>query len=278
MNHKYMLWFLVIIIAVLLAVSSMIQQKPMTTETDRPGSSANEERITSPPISIDLTQSQFVNDEFQRLRQALAESQQHILALDQRIQQLEAQSSHSAASEVELQPDFESENDATTRLQRRMREIGMSESNQQLVTDRLAEYDLASLYLRDTAKREGWHGTQRYQDELSKINNDGRNLRTELGDDAYDQYLFASEQPNRVEVISVIPGSQAEAAGVQAGDWIVSYAGERIFSPGRLQQATGQGNPGESVLLGISRNNSPLGLVLPRGPIGVKLKSVLAQP
>lgn len=54
-------------------------------------------------------------------------------------------------------------------------------------------------------------------------------ITTRVGEHAYDAYLWASEQRNRLQVLRVVPNSAAARAGLQPGDEIVSYDGRRVF-------------------------------------------------
>lgn len=94
-------------------------------------------------------------------------------------------------------------------------------------------------------------------------------LRTELGDEKYEQYLETTGRPTSVAVGQVVPGSAGEEAGLQIGDNIISYDGERVFSISDLQQATQSGTEGQTVVMEIEREGIPVTLVLPRGQIGI---------
>ena len=94
-------------------------------------------------------------------------------------------------------------------------------------------------------------------------------LRAELGDIEYEQYLTANGRPTAVQVGSVIESSPGQLAGLQSGDQITGYDGQRVFSTMELTQQTMQGEPGDSVVVDIVRDGAPMQIVLPRGPIGV---------
>lgn len=94
-------------------------------------------------------------------------------------------------------------------------------------------------------------------------------LRGELGDADYEKYLQAQGRPTKVGVFNVLPSSPAEKAGMQAGDQIVSYAGQRVFNMADLTDLTLQGTPGQAVTLEVQRNQQTVQLVIPRGPIGI---------
>ena len=95
-------------------------------------------------------------------------------------------------------------------------------------------------------------------------------LRQEIGDDDYERYLEANNRPTSVGVSSVMAASPAERAGLQPGDQIVGYDGERVFSSFELMQRTMEGGDG-NVVVDLVRDGSPMQIVVPRGPIGVEI-------
>jgi hypothetical protein len=97
----------------------------------------------------------------------------------------------------------------------------------------------------------------------------GRTLRGELGDADYERYLQALGRPTSVAVQNVLASSPAERSGLQPGDAIVSYDGQRVFDQRELNALTLEGNSGESVVVGVQRDGQTIQLVLPRGPIGI---------
>lgn len=94
-------------------------------------------------------------------------------------------------------------------------------------------------------------------------------LRAELGDAEYERYLDASGRSTNVAVSSVIESSPAQSAGLQPGDEIVRYDGERVFSMTDLTRQTMVGEPGETVVIDIMRNGNIMQVVMPRGPVGI---------
>ena len=94
-------------------------------------------------------------------------------------------------------------------------------------------------------------------------------LREEIGDLEFERYLAAQEQPTTVQISSVYVGSPADRAGLQAGDAIVSYNGERTFSMTDVHNLTLQGDVGENVIIEIDRGGVRMQLSIPRGPIGI---------
>ena len=95
-------------------------------------------------------------------------------------------------------------------------------------------------------------------------------LRDEIGDTEYEMYLEANNRSTSVGITSVMASSPGERAGLQAGDEIVGYDGERVFSTSELIQQTMAGGDGD-VVVDVMRDGSAMQIVLPRGPIGVEI-------
>jgi S1-C subfamily serine protease len=141
------------------------------------------------------------------------------------------------------------------------------------------QQELGRLELRDQALREGWFGTERYRGELERFAEQEPDLRADLGDDAYDRYLYAAGENNRIRVSGVIAGSVAEEMGLQPGDLIEAYDGERVFTFGELRRATSAGMRDELVDIRIRRpDGSVVQSPIPRGPLGVRLDADRARP
>jgi hypothetical protein len=107
-------------------------------------------------------------------------------------------------------------------------------------------------------------------DPLNRNFNADAMLRDEIGDAEYEQYLEANNRSTSVGISNVMASSPGEQAGLQAGDEIVRYDGQRVFSTSELMQhtmASGDGN----VVIDVMRDGSQMQIVLPRGPIGVEI-------
>ena len=107
-------------------------------------------------------------------------------------------------------------------------------------------------------------------DPLNRNFNADAMLRDEIGDAEYEQYLEANNRSTSVGISNVMASSPGERAGLQAGDEIVGYDGQRVFSTSELMQhtmASGDGN----VVVDVMRDGSQMQIVLPRGPIGVEI-------
>lgn len=97
-------------------------------------------------------------------------------------------------------------------------------------------------------------------------------IRSELGDYGYENYLAATGRDTSVSVGNVSPDSAGAIAGLQAGDEILSYGGERVFDINDLQSATTSGTEGETVVVELVRDDQPVTLVIPRGEIGISTR------
>lgn len=106
-------------------------------------------------------------------------------------------------------------------------------------------------------------------DMVGSITNAQSIFRASIGDEEFERYLAAQEQPTTVRISNVLDGSPGSRAGLQAGDSIVSYNGVRTFSMNDVRELTMQGNIGENVIIEIDRNGVRMQLSIPRGPIGM---------
>ncbi len=155
---------------------------------------------------------------------------------------------------------------------------GLDEQSAKDLQLRTDQYQLSRLELFDQATREGWADTDQLNDRLESLNESQPDLRSELGETAYDRYLYESGRPNRVSIASVINGSAADLAGIQTGDLIFTYADDRIFNVQDLQDATRAGNRGEYVTVLVDRNGEIERMDIERGPMGVTLQSSRQEP
>jgi hypothetical protein len=155
---------------------------------------------------------------------------------------------------------------------------GVDAASAEDITRRINESELKRLELRDKAIREEYIGTKRYREELRSMLADNTSVRAEVGDEFFDRYLYASGQANRVGIASVMAGSEAERAGIERGDQILSYGDQRMFGYNELRTATTQGLRGEYVEVRIIRSGIEVIVSIPRGPLGVRLTSVRVDP
>jgi len=143
---------------------------------------------------------------------------------------------------------------------------GFSEEDANLILNSESEVALQSL--NDRYKRQ----RDRYQQSLENGNLQQSNqelLRERLGDENYERYLQANDFQTNASVNSILENSPGFNAGVQSGDQITHYDGERVFNLRDVNQLTLQGDEGESVLVEIIRDGEPVQVAVPRGPIGI---------
>ena len=153
------------------------------------------------------------------------------------------------------------------------------DSNNASRIQRLAEKkELDQLYLRNTASREGWFGTEKYFEKTRELDLKSNIYRDELGDDKYDQFLYKAQMTNRITIQSVLAESPAELTGLQSGDFILSYDNKRVFNWTDLTALTANGEAGESVPIEVKRNNQTFQYFIARGPLGIRLNSERVDP
>jgi hypothetical protein len=231
----------------------------------------------SPPPSVpapdpDLARLDQVRASWTRIEGEVTGLRRRVADLEQRVAAVQAKSETSDASGVRRLS-------ATPDGQRTaMVQAGLAEDVAAEIIRRQGQQSLDRLNLRDVAAREGWLATDRYREELRRVEEDAVDLRQELGDEIYDRYLFAAGEDNRVRVDGIIPGSVGEMAGLQPGDLIESYAGEPVLTFTDLRDATTGGERGELVQVRVRRGVQIFDAWVSRGPLGVQLDSARAEP
>lgn len=243
-----------------------------------PASAAYNDAIVSQ--SPDET-SQTINSDTEHNASYVQSIEEKITDLEARIERLEQASSSSTNDKHKTEPSiFESRLNRMNNLQTTdsLLKAGISEAVATDIVRRRNEVELQKLELRDKASRENYINTSRYVRELNTLNEKQVSLRDELGDEAYDLYLYANGQANRVKVLSVMQGSAAEEAGIKDADVVVSYAQQRLFEWVELKNATSEGELGEYVTIDVLRSGQLMSLWVPRGPLGVRLGSARVAP
>jgi hypothetical protein len=157
-------------------------------------------------------------------------------------------------------------------------DTGIAPDQAAWIQARLDEIDLQQLYLRDRATREGWLNKPRYHKERRQYLNAVTGLRSDIGDDAYDRMLYALGRANRVVIRDTMVNSTAEQYGLQAGDSIIEYDGQRIFTTNELNTLVTQGDAGIMTLMRVLRNGEVHDLYLPRGPLGIRMSTARISP
>jgi membrane-associated protease RseP (regulator of RpoE activity) len=169
------------------------------------------------------------------------------------------------AAEQPATPESAAQRQTTrdSRFAQRIEQAGLTTEEYGLLETRAYELYLENFEQEWLQRREAWLNGERRPDSRDR-------LRAELGDEAYDRYLYASGSPNRVRVRQVMPGSAAQLAGLKDGDVVLRYDGERLFDFEDLREASYRGEPGESVILEVRRaDGTSAQLVIPRGPMGI---------
>ncbi len=154
--------------------------------------------------------------------------------------------------------------DPNERRLNQLTQAGFSSDRAQQILQRESELRMDALYDQYEASREGASPST-----FASLSGSQSQLRQELGDADYERYLQAQGQSTSVAVRQVLASSPGESAGLQPGDQIVSYAGERVFSTSDLNRLTLEGAPGQSVALEVIRDGQPIQIYVPRGPVGI---------
>jgi hypothetical protein len=263
-------------------------RRAMITPVDRPAGPTPE---VTPSKKDRPGSASWVAEIVARLDRAASERhtlEQEVAALHERVHELEArlaqvatQGAPAAARDQGVAGPRSAEQEAvdpSIPLATRLTALGLDRDRAAEIAQRVNELDLDRLYLRDQATREGWFNTPRYGQAVRDLNRDANALREDVGDDAYDRYLYATGQANRVVVGSIIPGSSAEEAGLEAGDTVLRYDDQRVFSNAELQSATAAGLAGELVTVTVLRGGQRMQVYVPRGPLGIRLRAERSHP
>ncbi len=141
---------------------------------------------------------------------------------------------------------------------------GFSEDEARRVLQRESEAEYTAMQLAWEAQREGAP-----LDQLTALNHVQALLRADLGDTDYERFLEAQGQPTSIQITRVLDSSPGSEAGLQPGDQIVSYDGERVFNVNDLRELTLNGAAGEDVVIEIDRDGVRMQLSVPRGPVGI---------
>jgi membrane-associated protease RseP (regulator of RpoE activity) len=227
-----------------------------------------------PSVDRFLARLEQVSAGWGRMQEELTQLRRRVVELEQRLAAVQSAPSPATAGAV-AQPRLGATPDGQRRA---LVTAGLSEDDAAALVQRQGQRSLERLELRDIAQREGWLGTDRYREEIARLDEGAIPLREELGDAAYDRYLYATGEDNRVRVDAIIPGSVAELAGLQPGDLIESYAGQPLFNYSDLRDATAGGERGELVRVQVRRGGRILYINLSRGPLGVHLDTTRAEP
>lgn len=154
---------------------------------------------------------------------------------------------------------------------------GMDSAQARDLKFQFEQFEMEQLYLRDLSIREDWDRAK-YKDEMQTLGSKKNELKNRLSESAYEAYLYASGQPNRVAVTAVLATAPASTAGILSGDSIIRYDNQRIYNGYDLRTATTAGDISDTVALEVERNGEIIQFYLPRGPLGIRMNSVSFAP
>ena len=240
--------------------------------------SVNRESSTINRLIVDIDK---IN---QRLQQEIAARQsleEKLDRLSHQIASLDQQTQfdqNSASTTIESEEVVKDTNSAEQWFnEQALVDSGMSSSQAGELKSFFEQQELDRMYLRDQSIRENWD-RQKYREEIQTLADKADTFLNQLDEQAYDAYLYASQQPNRVRVMSVLDSSQAGSAGIQAGDHIISYDNKRVYSGFELRSATTGGDINQTIAVEIERDGEIMELYLNRGPLGIRMNSVSIAP
>lgn len=144
--------------------------------------------------------------------------------------------------------------------------LGVPRRDAQALRERWEAAEREKIQLNDRATREGWAETPEYQKERFALDD---KLRQELSEGDYDRYLYATRRPNRARVTDMLAHSPGDDAGLQPGDMVLSYDGERVFSGDEIRERAAKRRPNESIPVEVLRNQSTQTLYVRGGPLGL---------
>jgi len=212
-------------------------------------------------------------------RQAREQLRIRLEALQMRVEGLEHTWSTAAETTVTASPEPKTGTVPVVKSSvQALIEAGISEEQAIWLQQRLDENELQQLYLRDRATREGWLNTSRYNKERQQYLNAVTKLRDEVDDDVFDRLLYALGRANRVVIKDIMQNSVAGQYGLQGGDSIIEYDGQRIFNSNELSSLVTQGGSGVMTLVRVKRGGEILDIYLPRGPLGIRMSATRIKP
>ena len=241
------------------------------------------ESATAIPSSY-FDQSAATEDRVFALEAAVAQERNARLLLEEELQALydELDQIRSGSDEVseELDAEVQQQREAMRERAERFRagdtaqgradmliEAGFSPDRAEWIMQRESELQMDSMQAMFDARQSG------ERPDRSRLDPD-QALRAELGDVEYEQYLEANGRSTAVAVGSVLESSPGQRAGLQSGDQIVGYNGQRVFSYGELSEQTMSATPGQAVVVDIVRDGVPMQVVVDAGPIGISNRGI----
>ena len=212
----------------------------------------------------------------------LAQMQQKISRLETQLNQL-AQARAAISSNPGAGSDFPDERPTPQQAPLASDEdylaaVGVNPDVASDILRRISQQQFRSLELRNLMRTQDPSDRQQHADELSELDANRISLRSELGDEKYDEYLAVSGRNNRVRVRSVMAGSPAEANGVQPGDVILYYDDHKILGGNDLRRAALAGATGDFANVEVLRDDDRITLTVPYGTLGVEMEEIQIDP
>ena len=258
------------------ATSESVPVAAGQAEAANAGDSAASRDTAAPAVVLDLTELQRSQQDEIRARRALEKKLDHLV---RRVAEMGAAME---ASPGTVAADDAATNDSEVTGQawfdeQALIEGGMDSAQASQLKAYFEQLEMERLYLRDQAAREGWDRA-RLRDEFRQLDDKEESLRDQLGESAYDAYLYASGQSNRIAVTSVLASAQAGQAGIEAGDHILRYDNQRVYNWRDLRTATTSGDISDVVEVEVDRDGETLQFYLARGPLGIRMDSLSVAP
>ena len=158
-------------------------------------------------------------------------------------------------------------------------DLGISSQDVQQLKDRFEQAELEKVALLNKANAaDNVSKGKKLRELLQSRRNIDIALQQDLTEQEYDRLLYASGKNNRVVISDLLANSAAAIAGLQKGDVLLRYGGEKIYKPATLYKLTPQGTAGELVDVVLLRDNERINIYLPRGYLGTRFKSVRGIP
>ena len=280
MLRNYLIIASLLGIGILIGYLLMADTSREQTTVDKGGYPAPLASSPSPAQAIDADLLAALQHELQQARRAREQLESRLGALQKRVQELEyAGTTEDVITETSasLSPRTETEPVVRSSVQALL-DAGISKEQADWIQERLDEIELQQLYLRDRATREGWLNKPRYNKERRELQNAVTELRGEIGDDTYDRLLYSLGRANRVVIQDILQNSPAAQYGLQGGDQIIEFDGQRIFGSNELSSLVTQGSAGVMTLLRVKREGEIHDIYLPRGPLGIRMSSARVTP
>lgn len=212
------------------------------------------------------------------LQLKLEELQNQISALQKNQKKLVENSAHSANNQSSKKNTSNKTSLGGSPNKKNMVASGINPDMADDILRRISQQDYRRLELQNLIRHADPATRREYRNELRELNKNKLSLRSEVGDDSYDRYLFVSGRNNRVKVRSVMTGSPAESSGLLADDVIISYNDKKIFSWPDIRAATMQAEIGSYINIEIQRDGSIMNMTIPGGTLGVQLDALQLEP